>query len=62
MEVVVKLIRGVMSHLSIAGELLGFTWQKRRWLVPLILVLLVIGFLIALASATGIAPFIYTLF
>jgi hypothetical protein len=51
-----------MAHLSTAGELLGFVWQRRLWLFPLVLVLLVVGLLIALASASAIAPFIYTLF
>jgi|YNPNPStandDraft_1061719.scaffolds.fasta_scaffold326792_2 hypothetical protein len=57
-----KALQQVLAHLSTAGELLSFVWQRRVWLVPLVLVLLVIGLLIALASASAIAPFIYTLF
>jgi hypothetical protein len=57
-----KVLQQVLAHLSTAGELLSFVWQRRVWLVPLVLVLLVIGLLIALASASAIAPFIYTLF
>jgi hypothetical protein len=57
-----KILQQVLAHLSTAGELLSFVWQRRVWLVPLVLVLLVIGLLIALASASAIAPFIYTLF
>lgn len=57
-----KVLQQVMAHLSTAGELLSFVWQRRLWLVPLIIVLLLIGLLIALASASAIAPFIYTLF
>jgi len=58
----VKVLRQIAAHLSTAGELLGFVWQRRLWLFPLVLVLLVVGLLIALASASAIAPFIYTLF
>jgi hypothetical protein len=35
---------------------------KRWWAAPLVLVLMVFALLFALASASGIAPFIYTLF
>lgn len=35
--------------------------EKKWWLTPIILVLLVVGALVALTS-TGAAPFIYTLF
>lgn len=57
-----KVLQQVMAHLSTAGELLSFVWQRRLWLIPLVIVLLLIGLLIALASASAIAPFIYTLF
>ena len=36
--------------------------RKKYWLLPIILVLLLFGFLIVLSSGTAIAPFIYTLF
>ncbi len=57
-----KALHQILAHLSTAGELLSFVWQRRLWLFPLVLVLLVIGLLIALASASAVAPFIYTLF
>lgn len=57
-----KILHQIMARLSTASELLSFVWQHRLWLVPLVLVLLVVGLLIALASASAIAPFIYTLF
>lgn len=48
---------------GIAGELLGFfIANKRIWIVPLLVLLLVLGVLIALAQSSVIAPFIYTLF
>jgi len=46
-----------------AGELLGLFRQGRRWwLFPMVLVLILFGFLLILASATPLGPFIYTLF
>jgi len=44
------------------GELLGFMKENKKWwLLPLLLALLILGVLIFL-SGTGLAPFIYTLF
>ena len=36
--------------------------RKKYWLVPAILLLAIFGALIALASGSAVAPFIYTLF
>jgi hypothetical protein len=36
--------------------------RKKYWLLPLILILLLIGFLIVFTSGSAVAPFIYTLF
>lgn len=36
--------------------------RKKYWLVPLILILLLIGFLIIFAGGSAVGPFIYTLF
>jgi len=49
-----------------SGNLFGEVWgflrvNKKWWLLPLILVLVLVGGLIAL-STTALAPFIYTLF
>jgi hypothetical protein len=44
-------------------DLWGFLRQRKKfWLLPLISSLLVFGVLIALASGSAIAPFIYSLF
>ena len=44
------------------GELWGFMkHNKKWWLLPLIMALVILGLLIVL-SGTGLAPFIYTLF
>jgi hypothetical protein len=46
-----------------AGELLRlFLRGGRLWLIPMIVVLLLFGMLLLLASATPLGPCIYTLF
>jgi hypothetical protein len=47
---------------SFIGELWGLIHQQRKyWLMPLVIVLLLFGLLVFL-SGTAVAPFIYTLF
>jgi hypothetical protein len=51
------------SNLKVAGELLGYLWERRLWwLIPMISVLLLLGLLMIFASTSGVGPFIYTLF
>jgi hypothetical protein len=58
-----KLLREMGGRLSIAGELLGFIWRRKMWwLMPIVMVLLFMGLLIGFGSASGVGPFIYTLF
>lgn len=46
-----------------ASELVAFLWQAKLWfLIPFIVLLLIFGFVLIFAQATGVAPFIYTLF
>ncbi len=57
-----RILGGLSSRLGTMGEVVGFLWaRKLYWLVPMVLVLMVFGILLALASTTGIAPFIYSL-
>jgi drug/metabolite transporter superfamily protein YnfA len=52
-----------MSKLSLAGEVWLFLRQnKKLWLLPIIIVLLVLGALLAFAQTSALAPFIYTIF
>jgi hypothetical protein len=52
-----------MKKLAILKELLGFLWQRKKWwLVPMILVLVLLGFLMLFVQSTSVAPFIYVLF
>jgi hypothetical protein len=44
-------------------ELFEFLLSKKKfWLMPVIVVLLLIGFLIVFAGSSALSPFIYTLF
>lgn len=36
--------------------------RKKYWLAPIIIVMLLLGMLMVLASGSAIAPFIYTIF
>lgn len=55
--------RSMTSNIVVVGELLAFLWRRRLWwLIPMVTILLVLGLLLIFASASGIGPFIYTLF
>ncbi|MCH8109818.1 MAG: hypothetical protein IIB15_06785 [Chloroflexi bacterium] len=57
------MLREIGDKFGIAGELLAFLWvRKIWWMFPLVIVLLFFGLIIVVGSATGVAPFIYTLF
>ena len=57
-----KFIRNSARNVGIAGELLSFFWNNKKWwLVPMIGALFLMAVLIALAQSSAIAPFIYTL-
>ena len=50
------------SQPGVLAEFVAFLrWNKKWWLTPILLVLLLMGLLILLGG-TGAAPFIYTLF
>jgi hypothetical protein len=58
-----KILRNVATGASTVSELLQFLWiRKLWWLIPFVVTLLAIGTLLMIGQATGIAPFIYTLF
>jgi hypothetical protein len=47
---------------GIFRDLWGFMKQNKKWwLLPLLLTLLVFGLLVFLSSSSGLTPFIYTL-
>jgi len=52
-----------VSKLAILKELWDFLRiRKKWWLTPIIIVLLLLGFLIFFTQTSAVAPFIYTLF
>lgn len=56
-------LKGFFAKGGEAGELVEFLWKAKLWfLIPFVIVLLVFGLLLIFAQATGVAPFIYTLF
>jgi uncharacterized membrane protein len=58
-----RFIRGLAERFSIASELLRFFWERKLWwMMPMLILLLIFGFLIIFAQSSAIAPFIYTLF
>jgi hypothetical protein len=49
------------------GRVLSELWQflrqeKKYWLLPIVVVFVLLGFLIVLSQSSAVAPFIYTLF
>jgi hypothetical protein len=58
-----KAAKNVMTGGGTVAELMQFLWARRLWwLIPFVATLLVAGLLVLVGQATGIAPFIYTLF
>ncbi|HEV8136040.1 MAG TPA: DUF5989 family protein [Pyrinomonadaceae bacterium] len=52
-----------MSKTRVVGELWEFMREnKKYWLAPIIITLVLVGVLLVLAKSSAIAPFIYTLF
>lgn len=52
-----------MSKAQVISELWEFMKQnKKYWLAPIVITLVVFGVLLALVKGSAIAPFIYTLF
>jgi len=52
-----------MSKLSLISEIWCFMRQNKKWwLMPILLILLGMGVLIAFTGGSALAPFIYTIF
>lgn len=52
-----------MARSSLLGELWAFMRvRKKWWLLPVIIVMVLVGALIAFAQGSALAPFIYTIF
>jgi hypothetical protein len=63
-EVASRNIKGVeMSKVQVIRELWQFMKEnKKYWLAPIVITLVLFGVLLVLAKSSAIAPFIYTLF
>jgi len=58
-----QLIRDMGARLGISVELFAFLWRRKMWwMMPFVAVLVLMGLLIGFGSASGVGPFIYTLF
>ena len=54
--------RSMFTNAGIFGEILAFLWQRKLWwLIPMVVMLLLIGFLLIFMSSSGALPFIYPL-
>ena len=52
-----------MSKTQVVSELWEFMKQnKKYWLAPIIITLVLFGVLLVLAKSSALAPFIYTIF
>lgn len=52
-----------MAKSQVLREFFTFLMQEKKyWLAPIVLVLLLFGLLLVFAQSSAIAPFIYTLF
>jgi hypothetical protein len=55
--------RSLVASFRTVGELFHlFGRGGRRWLLPMVIVLMLFGLLLLFASATPLGPFIYALF
>ncbi len=52
-----------MAKIKIIAEYLEFLKENKKWwLMPIVISLLLLGLLIVLTKGSALAPFIYTLF
>ena len=57
-----KTLSVLKARTAIVRSLFLFLWeQKLWWMIPMVMVLLLIGFLLLTAASTPLGPFIYTL-
>ena len=58
-----RVIGAARGRAEVVRELFGFLWKRKLWwLLPIVALLVSVGFLAVLASQPTVAPFIYTLF
>jgi hypothetical protein len=51
------------SKMGTVGELFEFLWRNKRWwLIPVVVVLVLVGIILIFSQSSAIGPFIYSLF
>lgn len=56
-------LRKMGANFGVTGELMSFLWERKLWwMIPMVVLLMGFGLLMVFASASGIGPFVYTLF
>ncbi len=56
-------LENYMSKVSLLGEFVLFLREnKKLWLLPIVITLLLLGALLVFAQGSALAPFIYTVF
>lgn len=56
-------LRGLLADMESIGQVFGLLWKNKHWwLIPMVVLLFAIGVFLIFATATGVAPLIYTLF
>lgn len=57
-----KIISTLINKGGILSELFSFLWKRKiAWMIPLFILLILLIAVLAVGSASGLAPFIYTL-
>ncbi len=55
--------KSMAANAGVLVEIPVFLWKRKMWwLIPLVIVLALFGLLLVFASASGVGPFIYSLF
>ncbi len=56
-------VKNFVAKLGILGELFQFLWHNKRWwLIPVLVVLVLFSLILILSQSSAIGPFIYSLF
>ncbi|MBI2118087.1 MAG: hypothetical protein HYT97_00495 [Elusimicrobia bacterium] len=59
----IQFLKNLKSRSKIIKDFLNFLWERKLWwLIPMIITLLLIGFILIFSQGSAVAPFIYTLF
>ena len=56
-------VRELRLGLGTVGELITFLWRRKLWwLIPLTMAIIMVRLLLVFGEASGVAPFLYSLF